>query len=129
MSVNTVTQRIGSLQGPADHETISEFVDKTFKPGTSLSLGLTEGTVNITLDSWGDWTIMVGLRSNSDRILTTIFSLESLGFFRATENDGTIYLLWTSALEDGVDARRTAEGILFQTLKALQSSTPSQYIS
>ena len=127
--MNTVETRIGSLQGPAGHETISEFVDKTFKPGTSLSLGLTEGTVNITLDSSGDWTIMVGLRSNSDRILTTMFSLENLGFFRATENDGTIYLLWTSALEDGIDARSTVEEILFETLKALQRSKSSQYIS
>ncbi len=120
---------IASLKGRADLETISQLVDRNFKPGTSLSFGLTEGTVNITLDSSGDWTIMVGLRSKSERIVTTMFSLESLGFFRAAENDGTVYLLWTSALEEGVDPRSIVEGTLLETLKALQHSTSTQYIS
>lgn len=116
------------LTGYTSPEAIFRLVDRSLKPGTSMSLGVSGGRVNVTLDGSGDWTIMVGLPSRSQRITTTAHSLEKLGFFRAAENDGIIYLLWTSALEDMVNERSLVEGTLFETLSALQRTAPINYI-
>ena len=62
------------------------------------------------------------------RAATLVLSLDSLGFFRATENDGTVYFLWTSALEDASDARSLVEAKVFEILKVVQKTAPTQYI-
>ena len=112
----------------ADPQAISILVKNSLKQGSSLSFGSSEATVNVSLDRFGDWTIMVGLFSRSDNAASLVFSLEALGFFRATENNGTAYFLWTSALEEPVDARGLVEAKLFETLRAVQRTVRTQYI-
>src|SRR5207249_10473243 len=63
----------------------------------------------------------------SERFQQSISSLERLGFFQATENEGSVYMLWTSLLSEVGDAT-IAEQILLQALKALQAPTVSLYI-
>lgn len=116
------------LTGYTGPDAVSRLIDKSLKPGTSTSIGVSGGKVNITLDGSGDWTIVVGLHSRSERTTATALSLEKLGFFRATENDGTVYLLWTSALAERVGDRSVVEGTLFETLNVLQRTAQTSYI-
>ena len=102
-------------------------VDASLRRGSGLSIALSDATVGVSLDKLGDWTITVGLSSRSDRFHQSISSLERLGFFQATENEGSVYMLWTSLLSEVGDAR-IAEQILLQALKALQAPTVSLYI-
>ena len=71
---------------------------------------------------------MVGLSARSDLIVSSMFLLERLGFFKATESEGRVYLLWTSALESRGDARSLVEATLFEILKTLQRSQFAHYI-
>ncbi len=117
------------VQSPADPLSIASLVDNSLKPGGSISLAFSDGIVNVTLDQLGDWTITVGLSNRSDRLLTLVGSLEKLGFFQAAENEGTFYLLWTSALRDSQNNRSAAEETLLRVLKSLQTPSTSSYIS
>ncbi len=114
---------------PVSPETIAGLVGTTVKPGSNVSFNLQDGTVNVNLDQSGDWTIMVGLSVRTERLTSIMFSLESLGFFRATENDGTLYMIWTSALEEGGDSRSLVEATLFKTLTAFHRGRVTSYIS
>ena len=122
----TNDQRLGPVL--ADPQAVSILVENSLKQGSSLSFESSEATVNVSLDRFGDWTIMVGLFPRSDNAAGLVFSLEALGFFRATENNGTAYFLWTSALDEPVDARGLAESKLFETLRAAQRTARTQYI-
>ncbi len=113
----------------AEQRSLSTMVDASLKRGSGLSIALPDATVGVSLDKLGDWTITVGLSSRSDRFHQSISSLERLGFFQATENEGSIYMLWTSLLSEVGDARIVAEQTLLQALKALQAPTVSLYIS
>jgi hypothetical protein len=115
--------------GLADQSSLATMVDASLKRGSGLSIALSDATVGVNLDKLGDWTITVGLTSRSDRFRQSLSSLERLGFFQATENDGAVYMLWTSLLSEEGDARIVAEQILLQALKALQAPTVSSYIS
>jgi hypothetical protein len=115
--------------GLADPRSLATMVDATLKRGSSLSISLSDATVGVNLDNLGDWTITVGLLSRSDRFNQVTSSLESLGFFQAAENEGTIYLLWTSLLSEAGEIRTTAEQTLLLALKALQSPSIPVYIS
>ena len=127
MTENTAKDlRLGPIL--ADPQTISTLVENSLKKRSSLSFGSSEATVNVSLDRFGDWTIMVGLFPRSDNAASLVFSLEALGFFRATENNGIVYFLWTSALEEPVDARGLVEAKLFETLRAVQRTVRTQYI-
>ena len=128
-----MTEKVGGpgtvvLTGYTGPDAVSRLIDRALKPGTSMSIGVSGGRVNITLDGSGDWTIVVGLHPRSERTTATAHSLEKLGFFRATENDGTIYLLWTSALAERGGDRSVVEGTLLETLNALQRTAPTNYI-
>ena len=128
-----MTEKVGGpgtvvLTGYTGPDAVSRLIDKSLKPGTSTSIGVSGGRVNITLDGSGDWTLVVSLPSRSEQTTATAHSLEKLGFFRAAENDGTIYLLWTSALEERLDERSLVEGTLLETLNALQRTAPTNYI-
>ncbi len=114
---------------PVDPGVVSSLVDRFHDPGSSVSFRLPEGTVNVTLDRNGDWTIMVGLSAGFSGLSSAASSLERLGFFGATENDGISYLLWTSALEDEPGSRSKVEKTLFEALKTIQRNMPIQYIS
>ena len=103
-------------------------VDASLKRGSSLSIALSDATVGVNLDNLGDWTITVGLSSRSDRFHQITSSLEGLGFFQATENEGTKYMLWTSLLSEVGDVRINAEQILLLALKVLQSPSFPVYI-
>jgi len=112
----------------ADQKSLAAMVDASLRRGSGLSIALSDATVGVSLDKLGDWTITVGLSSRSDRFRQSISSLERLGFFQATENEGSVYMLWTSLLSEVGDARIVAEQTLLQALKALQAPTVSLYI-
>ena len=113
----------------AEQRSLAAMVDASMRRRSGLSIVLSDATVGVSLDKLGDWTITVGLSSRSDRFRQSISSLERLGFFQATENEGSVYMLWTSLLSEVGDARIVAEQTLLQTLKALQAPTVSLYIS
>ena len=113
----------------AEQRSLAAMVDASLRRGSGLSITLSDATVGVSLDKLGDWTITVGLSSRSDRFRQSISSLERLGFFQATENEGNMYMLWTSLLSEVGDARIVAEQTLLQALKALQAPTVSLYIS
>ncbi len=115
--------------GLADPRSLATMVDASLKRGSSLSIALSDATVGVSLDRLGDWTITVGLSSRSDRFHRLTSSLERLGFFQATENEGSIYMLWTSLLSEVGDVRTTAEQTLLRALTVLQAPTVSPYIS
>ena len=114
--------------GLADPRSLATMVDASLKRGSSLSIALSDATVGVNLDNLGDWTITVGLSSRSDRFHEITSSLESLGFFQATENEGTKYMLWTSLLSEVGDVRINAQQILLRALKVLQSPSFPVYI-
>ena len=113
----------------AEQRSLAAMVDASLRRGSGLSIALSDATVGVSLDKLGDWTITVGLSSRSERFQQSISSLERLGFFQATENEGSVYMLWTSLLSEVGDARIVAEQTLLQALKALQAPTVSRYIS
>ena len=115
--------------GLADPRSLATIVDASLKRGSNLSIALSDATVGVSLDKLGDWTITVGLSLRSDRFRQMTSSLERLGFFQATENEGSIYMLWTSLLSEVGDVRTIAEQTLLQALKVLQAPTVSLYIS
>jgi hypothetical protein len=115
--------------GLADERSLATMVDASLKRGSGLSVALSDATVGVSLDKLGDWTITIGLSSRSDRFHKSVSSLERLGFFQATENEGSMYMLWTSLLSEVGNARIVAEQTLLQALKALQAPTVSLYIS
>ncbi len=112
-----------------EQRSLAAIVDASLRRGSGLSIALSDATVGVSLDKLGDWTITVGLSSRSDRLRQSISSLERLGFFQATENEGSVYMLWTSLLSEVGDAKIVAEQTLLQALKALQAPTVSLYIS
>jgi len=114
--------------GFADPRSPATVLDASLKRGSSLSIALSDATIGVNLDKLGDWTITVGLSSRSDRFHQIASSLESLGFFQATENEGSIYMLWTSLLSEVCDVRTTAEQTLLLALKALQAPAAQPYI-
>jgi hypothetical protein len=114
--------------GLLDQSSLATMVDASLKRGSGLSIALSDAIVGVSLDRLGDWTITIGLSARSDRFHQSISSLERLGFFQATENEGAVYMLWTSLLSEVGDARIVAEQILLQALKALQAPTVSPYI-
>ena len=115
--------------GLADPRFLATMVNTSLKRGSSLSIALSDATVGVSLDKLGDWTITVGLSSRSNRFHQMTSSLERLGLFQATENEGATYMLWTSLLSETEDARIVSEQTLLQALKALQAPSVSPYIS
>jgi len=114
--------------GLVDPRSVATMVDASLKRGSSLSIAFSDAIVGVSLDKLGDWTITVGLSSRSDRFHQITSSLESLGFFQATENEGSIYMLWTTLLSEIGDVRTTAEQTLLLALKALQAPIVQAYI-
>lgn len=114
--------------GLADRRSLATMVEASLKSGSDLSIALSDATVGVSLDKLGDWTITVGLSSRSDRFHQVISSLERMEFFQATENEGAVYMLWTSLLSEVGDDRIVVERTLLQALKALQAPTVSPYI-
>ena len=117
------------VQIPPDPASITSFVETSIRPGSSVLLAFSEATVNIFLDRTEDWTITLGLSTKTSRISSLAGQLEELGFFKATEDEGTVYFLWTSALLGLLHTRQYAEEKLLAALTVLQSNTPLSYIS
>ena len=90
MTEKTANGQSGMVWVPSDPESVGRIVDKSLKPGSNVSFGFRDGTVSVTLDHFGDWTILVGLSARSDWIVGAVFSLERLGFFKATESEGRV---------------------------------------
>jgi hypothetical protein len=107
---------------------VSTIFDASLRVRSGLSIALSDATVGVSLDMLGDWTITVGLSSRSARFHQITSSLESLGFFQATENNCTSYLFWTSLLSGVADVRSGAEQTLSKALKLLQAVSAPGYI-
>ncbi len=124
-----MTEKVtGLVQASANPLSIASLLDASLRPSGSISLTFSDGIVNVILDQLGDWTITAGLSVRSDRLLPLVKSLEGLDFFRATESEGMIYLLWTSALQRNPDNRIVAEQTLLRVLKSFQASSTLSYI-
>jgi len=117
------------IQVPPNASSIAALINSSIKPGAGVYLAFNEGVMNVYFDRLGDWTISVALSTRSSLAAAIGGALEELGYFRATETDGKIYYIWTSALHRIVDKRRHAEETLLGTLKVLESGAPPQYIS
>ena len=116
-------------QVPPNASSLASFINSSIKPGASVFLAFNEGMMNVFYDRLGDWTISIALSTRSSLIATIGRALEDLNYFPATETEGKIYYIWTSAFHHIVDKRRHAEETLLETLKVLESGTPPQYIS
>jgi hypothetical protein len=114
---------------PPDPAHITALVDSSIKPGASVFLAFNEGMLTVFLDRLGDWTISIGLTTRSSMSAVAGPLLEDLGFFKAVEEDGKVYFLWTSALRGLSDNREYAEEKLLEALKILQTAPRSSYIS
>ena len=129
-----MTQQLGRvenrpIQVPPNASSIAALINSSIKPGGGVYLAFNEGMMNVFFDRLGDWTISVVLSTRSSLARAISGSLEELSYFPATEMDGKMYYIWTSALHHIVDKRRHAEETLLGTLKVLESGTPPQYIS
>jgi len=111
-----------------DPWSLSSMIDATLKRGSGVSISLSGATIGVNLDKRGDWTITVGLRSKSGGFDLMASALEGLGFFQAAENEGSVYMIWTSLLSETSDGRVTTEQTLLGALKILQAATVSSYV-
>ena len=118
-----------SVQVPPNASSIASLINSSIKPGASVFLAFAEGMMNLYYDRLGDWTMSIALSTKSSLIAKISRLLENLNYFPATETDGKIYYIWTSAFHHMVDKRRHAEETLLETLKVLETSTAPQYIS
>ncbi len=116
-------------KGPSSSQAVSLLLDRPLRPGANVSFRLSEGTVNVIRDQSGDWTIMVGVSTKSERFSSIMFSLERMGFFRGAENDGMLYFVWTSALEEDGRGRESVEVTLTNALRAVEMTRGTTYIS
>ena len=124
-----MTERVPKLAREAeDRRIVEDLVDASTRPDGAISLTFPDGIVQIMLDQSGDWTITAGLSVFSDRRVEISRLLEQLGFFQATEQDGMIYHLWTSALAKDAEERDTAEMTLLEVLKSFHTLFTPQYI-
>jgi hypothetical protein len=123
-----MTEKTLSLDHETNPSSIASILDASLRPGGSISIAFSDCIVNVILDQLGDWTISAGLSARSDRLISLVRSLEGLGFFRATENEGLIYLFWTSALQGNQNSRIVAEETLLRVLKSFQASSTPSYI-
>ncbi len=121
--------RRSSLGFDASQISLEGFVNESLKPGGSVHLTFSDAIVDVVFDKAGDWTIIVGVSTRSERFGTMTNLLGNLGFFQGTENDGIIYFLWTSALLQGRDNRSLAEDTLVRVLKSVDCGLAPKYIS
>jgi hypothetical protein len=113
----------------ADPVSLAAVIDASLKRGSSLSIGVPNATIGVTLDKLGDWTITVGLSPRSNQFHQMRAALEALGFFQAAEDEVASYMLWTSILSEVEDGRATTEETLMRALKVLQARAVLFYIS
>ena len=109
--------------------TLRSMLDSAMERRSSISINLPDSTIGVNLDSKGDWTISVGLSLKLGRFNSIASGLEGIGFFQATENEGTCYFLWTSFLTQTENLKTVTEQVLAQTVRILQAKPASQYIS
>jgi hypothetical protein len=115
-------------QGIVDPPSIASLVDSSLQPGGAISLSFADGVLHVMLDQTGDWTITAGLSVLSDRLMSLTRTLVDLGFFKATEEAGMVYHLWTSALQEDGENRIGVEETLLKVLESFQSSNTPSYI-
>src|SRR5439155_21413615 len=114
--------------GAYDPLSMAGLVDSSLRPGGSIALTFSDGSIHVMLDQTGDWTITAGLSVLSDRLLPLTRSLEELGFFQAAEQGGMVYHLSTPALKEHDSDRSNAEETFLRVLNLFQSSTIPSYI-
>jgi len=116
-------------QGTTDPLSIAGLVDSSLQPGGAISLSFADGVVQVTLDQIGDWTITAGLSLFSERLLPLTKTLADLGFFKAAEEAGMVYHIWTSSLRENGQNRSGVVETLLMVIKSFQSSHGPSYIS
>ncbi len=116
-------------QGTTDPLSIAGLVDSSLQPGGAISLSFADGVVQVTLDQIGDWTITAGLSLVSERLLPLTKTLADLGFFKAAEEAGMVYHIWTSSLRENGENRKGVVETLLMVIKSFQSSHGPSYIS
>ncbi len=110
--------RIGSL----------DFVFDGSRHAPGFKMVLSDATIGVSQDRLGDWTIAVGLSQRSERYRRIVASLESFGFFQATENEGTAFLLWTSLFSEVGNTQVVVEQTLSEALRVLKPPVVPHYI-
>ena len=109
--------------------TLRSVLDSALEHRSNVPIAFPNSLIGVSVDNRGDWTITVGLSIKSDRLDFAASGLEKIGFFRATENEGSCYFLWTSLLTETENPKTTTEQVLGQAVRILQETRASQYIS
>jgi hypothetical protein len=120
---------LGANSRIANSKALKSVIDSALERKSSMSITLPESTIGVSLDTRGDWTISIGLSLKSSCFHSKSTKLEGIGFFQATENDGTSYFLWTSFITNAENGRTATEQVLAEAVKILQALPVSQYIS
>ena len=112
----------------ANSRDLKSVLESAMMRKSTLAMTFPDSIVGVSLDIRGDWTITVGLSLQSDRFNSIASDLQTIGFFQATENEGTCYFLWTSLLTETGNPNATTEQVLAQVVGILQITSVSQYI-
>ena len=126
--METGKRALGASSPITSPRTLRNVLDSALERGSNMSINLPDSTIGVNLDARGDWTISVGLSLKSGRFNSVASGLEGIGFFHATETEGTSYFLWTTFLTQTENHRTITEEVLAQTLRILQGTPASQYI-
>ena len=122
-----MTERVSRLAN--DSPSVAGLIDSSLQLGGAISLAFSDGILHIMIDQKRDWTITVGVSTDSERLESLTRSLEKIGFFHAAEQDGMIYHLWTSMLSQNGDDRDAAEETVLKVLVCFQTPSTLHYIS
>ena len=127
--METGKSSLGATSRIASARTLRSVIDSALEHRSNVPITFPDSLVGVSVDTRGDWTITVGLSIKSDRFNFAASRLEKLGFFQATENEGSSYFLWTSLLTETENPKITTEQVLAQTVRILQGTPASHYIS
>ena len=127
--MDTGKSSLGASSRMASARTLRSVLDSALEHRSNVPIAFADSLIGVSVDTRGDWTITVGLSIKSGRFNFVASGLEKIGFFRATENEGSCYFLWTSLLTETENAKITTELVLAQAVRILQATPASQYIS
>ena len=127
--METGKRSLGASSSIVSARTLRNVLDSALERKSNVPITFPDSLIGVSVDTRGDWTITVGLSIKSDRFNSIAAGLEKIGFFQATENEGSCYFLWTSLLVESDNANATTEQVLAQAVMILQAPSVSQYIS
>ena len=127
--METGKKTLGTSSRIASTGTVRSVLDSALERKSNVPITFPDSRIGVSVDTRGDWTITVGLSIKSNRFNIIASGLERIGFFQATENEGSYYFLWTSLLTETENANATTEQVLAQAVRVLEATSVSQYIS